>query len=257
MSEHKYSAPAVEKVLNIIELMAHDNKGYTVTEICDKLSMSVNSGFRIFKELERKKYVVKDVYDSKYILTPKLYFLGNSMKSSVGLVEMAQPVLRRINALSRETVILTILGENNSTLVVDQIASPEPIKFLSNIGYSYDSYCSAMGKVLLSSLPEDELNQYIEKLEPIKKTSNTITDKSQLNFEIQKIKQEEIAYDNEESVVGLSCIACPVYTANKHIEAAIGISGVAFRMTDAKKEQFVELLRQETEKLSSVLGSDL
>ncbi|MGV8979728.1 IclR family transcriptional regulator [Clostridium sp.] len=255
--EQKYSAPAVERVLDILEMMARENRSFTVTEVSSILKISINSAFRIFKELENKHYVVKDMLDSSYELTPKLYYLGSSIKSRITLIKTAQPFIKHINNISGETVLLTIFGENYSTLVVDQLESPQPIKFLSTVGLFYDSYNSAMGKAMLSTLENDELLRYTQGMEFIPKTPSTIIDKEKFLNEIREIAKTGVAYDKEEAVQGLSCIACPIFSAGKVLKGAVGISSVSFRITAKKKQEFAELIKAETTKLSRTLGYEI
>lgn len=257
MANQKYTAPAVERVLDIIEIMAKENRSFTVTEISGILGISVNSAFRIYKELEKKNYVIKDPSDSSYELTPKLYYIGSSIKNRISLIKTAQPFMKRLNNKTGETVLLTKLSEDYSTIVIDQLESPQPIKFLSTVGVSYESYNSAMGKAMLSSLSDEELKEYIKNTEFIKRTPNTIVDKEKFFNEIKNIAKNNVAFDNEESVPGLSCIACPIYSSEKKLEGAIGISGIAFRMTPKKKEKFAMLIKEEAAKLSCLLGYEL
>lgn len=250
----KYSAPAVKKALEILELMAVSGRSYTVTEIVSKLDISTNSAFRIFKELESKGYVTKDSQDSSYDLTPKLYYIGNAIRDRVSFVKAAQQFMRNINKFTGETVVLTKFGEKYGTLVIDQLESREPIKFLSTIGVTYDSYCSAMGKAMLSSLLADELDEYLNNTNLEKKTKTTITDIDILKSEISQVRESGIAFDREENLDGLTCIASPVYSGSGKLEGAIGISGLCFRMDKAKAKKFAEFISEQAKQFSCSLG---
>ena len=176
----RYSAPAAKALLEMMEFMAkHDNR-YTLSEIVESLDITSNSAFRIFKEMEQKGYVVKDPVTSTYELTPKLYYLGSSIRDRVSFIKTAQPYMESIKKATRETVLLTRFTHQYDTLVVDQLESSEPIKFVSTVGLSYDSYASAMGKAMLSMLDEKELGVYLQTHELVRKTEYTITDRDQL-----------------------------------------------------------------------------
>ena len=252
--EKKYSAPAVKKVLEILELMARSNRSFTVSEISNELDISVNSAFRIYKELEEKDYVTKDPSDSSYELTPKLYYIGCSIKNNILFVKSAQPYMKKIRKYTGETVLLTILSKENGTLVVDQMESKEPIKFLSTVGIVYDSYTSAMGKAMLAELEEDEINEYLDKYKFIKKTDKTIIDKQIFKKELKKIAESKVAFDKEENFRGLSCIASAVFSGEGNLEGAIGISGLTFRMDEKTIEKYAEFIREQAEQFSASLG---
>lgn len=250
MSDPKYSAPAVKKALDIIELMASQNKGFTVTELANILDISTNSVFRILKEFENKQYIIKDLSDSSYQLTAKLYYLGNSIKSQISLIQEAQKTMHILQQQTKETILLATLDENFRTLILEQYESTHHIKFLSTVGHAYDSYTSAMGKCLLAFCKPDEIDMYIQNTPLIQQTPNTITDPVYLQEELSHIRTTHIAYDHQESIMGLTCIACPIFSSGHILEGAIGISGISFRMTEEKIKSFSELLLHLTQLLS-------
>ena len=145
-----YSAPAARKAICLLELMATEDKPFSVTELATRLDVTVNSVFRILKELETLQYIVKNESDSTYTLTAKLYYLGISLSSRISLKHSAQPFLTRLREETHETVLLTTFGQHYATLIVDQQISSEPIKFISTAGLEYASYSSAMGKAMLA-----------------------------------------------------------------------------------------------------------
>ena len=250
----RYSAPAAKALLEMMEFIAkHDNR-YTLSEIVESLDITSNSAFRIFKEMEQKGYVVKDPVTSTYELTPKLYYLGSSIRDRVSFIKTAQPYMESIKKATRETVLLTRFTHQYDTLVVDQLESSEPIKFVSTVGLSYDSYASAMGKAMLSMLDEKELGVYLQTHELVRKTEYTITDRDQLIRELADIRESRIAYDRGENLQGLTCIACPVFSSLGRLEGAIGISGPAFRINMNRMEQYAQFIKEQSRQLSSVLG---
>jgi len=250
----KYSAPAVNKTLSIIELMVSNNKPYTVTELSNITENSVNSIFRIMIELENKHYVKKNPIDSSYELTSKLYFLGNSLKNRVDLIEETKATLTKIKNITKETIILTQLDSNNKTIIINQLESPLPIKFLSTIGLAYDSYCSAMGKCLLAFSDKDRISEYLNNTELTPHTQTTITDKNDFYLELEHIRERGISFDNEESVQGLTCVACPIFSSNNRLVASIGISAISFRVSPLVLDKFAKTLYTECKLLSEKLG---
>lgn len=252
--KQKYSAPAAKAALEMLELMTKDSRSYSLSEIVDKLGITTNSAFRIFKELELKGYVIKDSTTSSYELTPKIYYLGNSIKNRISFVKAAQPYMKQIKRFTKETVLLTKFDTNNDTLVVDQLESAEPIKFMSTVGVSYDSYCSAMGKAMLSTLDEEELADYLCTHELAKKTESTITNREKLIQELFSIRLSQVAYDRGENLEGLTCIASPVFSSFGNLAGAIGISGLSFRMPAEQIEEYSAFIKDQAKQLSNTLG---
>jgi len=254
MENKKYKAPAVEKLLEILELMASINKSFSVTELGMKLDIPVNSIFRIMKELEIKNYVYKNPLDSTYQLTDKLYYLGSSTANRITLRNVSQESLRRLLEYTRETVILTKFGVDYQTLIIDQIESPEPLKFISTIGLEYPSHASAMGKAMLAYLSDEDLSSFLDRKPLVSITLSTITDMIELKKELVKIRNDGCAFDHEESCYGLRCVAAPVFNSKGMIEGAIGISGPSFRVTETVSVLYAEKIKAEAKTISELLG---
>jgi DNA-binding IclR family transcriptional regulator len=206
------------------------------------------------KELELRHYVQKNPVDSSYRLTGKLYYLGSSLGNRIRLKNMAEQPMRHIHSSTRETILLTIFGNEYSTLVIDQLESLEPIKFISTVGLEYPSHSSAMGKAMLSSLPDEELDRYLSDQTFAALTNKTITSSEVLREELMEARRTGVAWDTEESCLGLRCIAAPVFNAKGTLEGAVGISGPVFRMTDEVIPGFVETIRREAAHISELLG---
>jgi DNA-binding IclR family transcriptional regulator len=254
MMVKKYKAPAAEKLLDILELMAQHNKGFSLTELSTTLNIPGNSVFRIMKELESKNYIYKDLMNNSYQLTGKLYYLGSSIANRIKLRTVALEAMQSLLTFTRETTILTKLGDQYSTLIIDQLESPEPIKFLSTIGLLYPSHSSAMGKAMLAFLSESSINEYLSNSSLSPSTANTITDRELLLQELQKIRTNGYAIDNEESCIGLKCIAAPIFNNKGSIEGAIGISAPLFRLTDDKLDSYINKIVDQTTEVSSLMG---
>lgn len=252
--ERTYSAPAAKKTLCLLELMAAEDKPFSVTELATRLNVPVNSVFRILKEMESLQYIIKNPQDSTYTLTAKLYYLGASISTRVSLKNAAAPYLTRLRALTRETTLLTTFGNHYSTLIMDQKVSSEPIKFISTVGLEYASYSSAMGKAMLAWLPPAELKTYLIETELVKVTDSTIISPEILRKELALIRQNGYSTDMEESVPGLKCIAAPIFSMGEKLEGAIGVSVPSFRLSTEKLQETIQNVREQAAQLSSSLG---
>ncbi len=76
----------------------------------------------------------------------------------------------------------------------------------------------------------------------------------QLLRQLTAIKKEGVAYDREENMYGLSCIACPVFSMRGQLEGSIGISGLTFRMGEETIKEYARFIRKQAWQLSSTLG---
>jgi DNA-binding IclR family transcriptional regulator len=112
----------------------------------------------------------------------------------------------------------------------------------SRVGLRNPAHSSAVGKVLLSHLPEEELNGLIKEQGLPKRTENTITDPIQLKEHLKLVQKQGYAIDDEENEKGIRCVAAPIYNEAGRAVAAISISAPAFRVT---KKVIQESLKKE------------
>ena len=115
--------------------------------------------------------------------------------------------------------------------------------------------CLNVGKVLLSVLPEHELEEFIRKAGLPRKTANTITDPGHLKQHLQAVRSQGYAIDDEENESGVRCVAAPIRNQSGRVIAAASISGPSIRIS---KKRLREALRDEIiqagEKISWRLG---
>ena len=254
MEKNKYTVPAVERALEILEIMVKNNRSFTATEMAGILGVSVNSVFRIFIELERKYYVLKDPSDSSYELTPKIYYLGTALKERISLVTAARTYMKRLFRTSNETCVLAMLDDEYKTVVIDQLVSKQPMKFVSTVGFAYDTYVSAMGKAMLAYLPEDEIDDYLSKTKLKKITENTITSKEAFKKELRQVRKEGVGYDRAESMPGLICVASPIFSAGGKLEGAIGTTAFVYLKKEEELERDIAQIKKQAADLSESLG---
>src|SRR5690625_1901944 len=121
----KYHVPALERTINILDLISNSEEKYTLTEICETLSLPKATVYTIMSTLEHYEIVIKDDA-SKYHIGPKLFQLGMSYASDNSLVTLAKPIMEELMLKTNFTVHLGILHENHMMYV----AKEEPDNFI-------------------------------------------------------------------------------------------------------------------------------
>ena len=114
-------------------------------------------------------------------------------------------------------------------------------------------HCTALGKVLISHLPEDRQRELLDKdLESF--TTFTKTDKEQILEECKQILEQGYALDNEEYDLSMRCVAAPVYNSKGKLAAAVGISGPVTRLHDDNINEYIDAVKEAAQNISSNLG---
>jgi len=234
--KNKYAVPAVEQMLDIVEHLANNHRGYGITELARALGITTNSAFRILKCLTERGYAEADPAGG-YRLGTKFFTLGMQLYARFDLRRRARPHLERLCEQSGETVQLYGLQKDHA-LVLDCV-TPATSSFIQVLpGSRMEIYASAFSKAVLAFLPEAEARRRLpRKLESL--TPHTVTDKEKLFEELVKIRASGLAYDREGYMLGIFCIGAPVFNVTGEPVAGVGVTGLV-SVSHPKKQSALE-----------------
>lgn len=245
-----------KSVLNLIEVFCTNNYPLGITELSNILLDGKSAIYQKIKILEELEFIEQDEHSKKYSLTTKLLEMVN--KSLKGYYERTH-VHKYLKTIAEETGECTYFGlknRKNRIVYVDRYASENVMTVYTNIGDSPLPHCTAHGKVLLAFLTLKEIEDIIK--DGMKEfTENTITDKKKLIVELKKIRDKGYAFDDEERMVGVRCVAAPVFNSYKEVIGAIGISGLLQSMTNEKMESHANIIKKIADRMSLTVGNDI
>jgi DNA-binding IclR family transcriptional regulator len=163
--DRRYKAPALEKGLDILELLATTSSAMTLTAIVNQLSRSHGELFRMVQVLEFRGYIEQDSSADGYLLTDKLFSLGMQRPKIHSLVEVALPVMRKLSQNLGQSCHLALhtLGD---MVVVARMESSEQLGFSVRVGYRRPLVKAASGAVLYAFQPEDIRRRWESLLNP-------------------------------------------------------------------------------------------
>ncbi|MPM86838.1 Transcriptional regulator KdgR [bioreactor metagenome] len=217
------------------------------------MQLSKSTVHSLLSTLLQLGYVQQEEREGKYSLGLKLFELGQVVYYSMDLRAISMPYLTELSKIDEETIHLGVLS-GGEVVYVDKVDSPRSIRTTSKIGKRSPVHCTGLGKVLLSSLSDDEIKNIIESKGLAKYTDNTITDPVILFQHIQEIRKNGFALDNEEIEEGLVCSAAPIKNALGETIAAISVSGPAHRLTQERLPKVTEDVIVACREISRKLG---
>jgi len=246
----------IKRVSSILEALGQNPNGMSIRELSPKIHLPKGTIHRLLSSLSYFGYVRQDPKTRNYFLGLKLVELGNLLLSQLDLRKEAEPFLRDLAERTKETVHMVFLDRDEIVYIekVEFNHNPSGLKMASRIGLRNPAHSCAVGKVLLSYLPEEELDRIIKEKGLPKRTENTITDPQVLKAHLKTIRAQGYAVDDEENERGIRCVAAPVLNENGKPVAAISISGPAFRIT---KKVIQETLRKEVMETASKISKRL
>ena len=243
-------------VLNLLEIFCKNKSPIGITELSNIMLEGKSSIFQKIKLLEELEFIEQDPNTTKYSLTTKLLELVN--ESLKGYYERTN-IHKYLKAIADHTGECTYFGlknRKNRLVYVDRYHSDNAVTVYTNLGDSPLPYCTAHGKALLAFLTLEEIEEVIKDgLE--KFTENTITTSQKLLEELRTIRETGYAFDKEERMVGVRCIAVPVFNSRKEVIGAIGVSGMAQNMTSENMRSHAKYIKNIAEKMSINIGNDI
>jgi len=248
-----YKISTLEKGLQVIEALA-ENKSLSVTQMAKLLGQNRSASHRFLATLEELGYVIKDS-QSRYRLSLKLFEIANKIDDVDEIRSIVRPYMRELSNLHGETVNLGRL-EGNDIITIDVVLGTQVIKYDSHIGERSPVHTLAMGKAILAFRSEQEQDQYTAEASFTPRTKNTITNKAVFIRELERIRLQGYAMDDEEWTLGLKCISIPILN-NPLPSYAISVSGPAQRMIPEKIKHILSDLTRVSNTLANQLKNKL
>jgi DNA-binding IclR family transcriptional regulator len=248
----EYSAPAVDRALDILEFMAQHPRPYGTTELARCLKIPVNSVFRILKRLTERDYTVLDPVSGGFQLSTRVFSMGMSLYTRFELRQRARPHMEWLCRETEETCQLQV-PRGDKMLVLDTV-SPEVSFYLRVIpGSLVYFHPNAYGKVVLAFMPEEEVKQLLPTRLP-GLTPNTIVLRADLLKQLEETRRTGLAYDNEEYNEGIVCIGAPVFDAQRKVTAGLGVTGLVSTFDAGNRNTFARLVLECAWKVSKDIG---
>jgi DNA-binding IclR family transcriptional regulator len=248
----EYSAPAVDRALDILEFMATHPRPYGTTELARCLNIPINSVFRILKRLTERDYTIQDPASGNYQLSTRVFSLGMSLYTRFELRQRARPHLEWLCRETEETCQLQV-PHGDQMLVLDTV-SPEVQFYLRVVPGSLVYYHpNAYGKAVLAFMGDDDVKQVL----PSRLTSltpKTIVLRTELLQQLERTRQTGLAYDNEEYTSGILCIGAPVFDVQGKVVAGLGVTCLLSTVDAASKSAFELLVLECAWRVSKGIG---
>lgn len=234
------------RVLNILETLASNPEGLTLTQIAEIINSPKSTILPIIHTMANRKFIFFNEKTYTYTIGISSFCVGSSYTSNMNALQFIKSEMEYVVKKTDEICQMGIL-DGGEVLYVAKVDSTNPIRILSSVGKKLPAYCTALGKAMLFNYSKEELNNlYPEGFKAY--TKNTITDFDILYKQLEEIKQTKVATEYGEVNEDSSCISVPLINNNKII-AAISVSTPSFRLTQEKSEQIISYLLNAKKKI--------
>ena len=250
----RYSAPALEKGLDILEALSTSADGYSLNQLSQVLQRNVSEIFRMVVTLQRRGYIQAN-QNERYTLTLKMFGLAHRQPPIKSLVEVAQPLLRELAERTRQSAHLSIY-QNGRVVVLAQVESPERWSFGLKVGVLLGLTDTSTGHILLAY--QDEATRARMLNNRIKVEGELDLEPEQLQVLLANVRRTGYATMPSIQIQGVTNIACAVWGQGRNVIAAINIPHIV-RIDGTSiptKEQIKAALAEICLRLSLTMGHD-
>jgi DNA-binding IclR family transcriptional regulator len=205
-----YFSKPFEKAFRVLDLFRPERTHLRLKEIADSLDIPASSAFRFCNTLVELDFLKKDPRTKLLSLGSKAYVLGLNMAKSFSLRQVIMPILDRVHEQHGVTIDLCILEGDSLVQVYYRAAKDAPFYPLPYVNRFF--HCSSIGKSILAFLPEQERTSIVDRLELVKRTGHSITDKKTLLADLGKTRKRGYGVNNEECFDGQIVIGAPFFS---------------------------------------------
>ncbi len=227
---------SIARTFDLLELMADLGGVAGLSQLATRSGLPLPTIHRLVRTLVDLGYVRQE-QSREYALGPRLIRLGDSASRLLGT--WARPHLQTLVDATGESANIAML-EGDQVVYTAQVLGSHSMRMFTEVGRRAWAHCTAVGKAMLATLPADRVREIVQPSGMPAQTPHTITTQKALQTELQKIREQGYAVDEEEQEIGVRCVA--VALPGEPSRAALSISGPVPRMTDKLIARAVPIL---------------
>jgi IclR family acetate operon transcriptional repressor len=248
---------SVERALSILDLFGKDSPPQlSLKAISAATGLHTSTAFHLLSTMVHCGYLAQDAGTRRYMLGPALLRLQPVPIDEFGLLRIGRPFVEQLVTQTREESYLGILrGWRVLSLVV--LPSPQAVRVARPDNLPPALHATASGKLFLAYRTDDLVSRYLEEVPLTALTPATLVDPAALHQELEAIRAAGVAYDREEQVTGISCIAAPVFGDTGEMRASLSIAYPTFRADPEKVARWTVEVVRGAQALSARLGHTL
>ena len=215
-----------ETTLEIVAAL-HELDGARVEEVADHLDIASSTVHRHLATLADHGYVIKE--GDIYHIGSRFLTMGGYAQTRKRAYNLARKTVEKVSNQTEERAQF-LIEEHGERVYLETRTGKHAVETDAYLGKRGPLHCSAAGKAILAALPESRTREIIDQRGLEEVTENTITDRDELFEELDAIRERGVAFNREESTMGLNAVGTSVVTASGEVLGALSVSGPAHRL---------------------------
>jgi len=242
---------AATRALAVLERLSRQ-RTIGLEDLSRDVKLAKPTVYRFLLTLQELGYARRAEGD-RWAITLKLFNVGSRALDHLDIHSVARPIAEELSEDLGETVHMGVL-EGDSAVYILKIESRYTIRMYSRVGRRIPLYCTAIGKVLLAYLKEDEREQALKGVRLLAFTKKTLTTRPALQAELDRIREQGFGLDDEENEDGIHCIGAPIFDHTGSIVATLSVSWPGFRYKQGEEGEKIDKVKAAAARISTFLG---
>ena len=242
---------SIEKALDIIMAFTPYNHEMGTVDLSQKLNLHPATVNRILQILGRKGFLNQNQRTRKFTLGPSAFHLGRTIFQSLGgnVLKIAVPYIESLAEKLGQTVVLEVMSGKKS--VVAYLEQGKRGYLIGpKIGDRVPGHAAAGAKAMLAFCNPDSIEGFVgQKLEQF--TTNTITDVKRFKIELEKVRQQGVAFCREEMAIGVNALGVPIFDHDNKPVAGLVVAGQASALKCVAKSSIVAEMKRTAKEISA------
>jgi DNA-binding IclR family transcriptional regulator len=249
-----YWVPILGSAMRILDVFYEADADLTLHEISAKAKVGKTSAFRILFTLDSVGYVEKDPASGKYRLGLGIIEAARKTLAGRDLVQVARPHLKKLRDEFEETTNLAAL-KDDKIVYLEIFESHHSFRMTDTVGSRVPWHSTALGKSIAAFLDQEKLKAVLKQSARKRFTPHTITGVREYSRELAKVREQGYSLDNEESELGATCVASPIFSGDNVVVGALSVSGPTPRIRD-KQNKITAALKEASAAISRSVSAD-
>jgi DNA-binding IclR family transcriptional regulator len=221
---------SLSRGFSVLSTLAQSDSPLGLTELSSRTKLSKSTIQRLAYTLQTMQILDRDEGTKKFRLGPRMISVALSVVRNIDLNKVAFPCMKEVAAETGEAVCMGVLS-GSEIVYTSFIKSANLLNVEINVGDRFPAHCTSMGKAILANLPELQLKAVLEHVKFIRITNRTITEKSELIRELERVKLRGFSTNDEETTDGVRSVAAAVRDSRSDVIAAVNIIVPCIRAT--------------------------
>jgi IclR family transcriptional regulator, acetate operon repressor len=243
---------ALQKSFSLLEHLIAADRALTLAELVEQMDMPKASVHRLLLTLEAAQLLKRDLTGKRYVPGDRLTRFSLQTMVCSARMSPVRAVLERLVAETGESINLGVL-DGSSVAYIQRVECNWPLRTHLSAGSRVPLHCTATGKLFLALMPKSRRTALLDEIELRAYSPNTITNRKRLDEELERIRDERLALNNEEFMVGAIGLSVPLMGLDGEMIAGLALHAPVARLGINDVRKHASTLRRAAEKLARTL----